>query len=377
MRSNRRPAFTLIELLVVIAIIAVLIALLLPAVQAAREAARRAQCANNLKQIALSMHNYESSNSCLPAAAQGIRDMPGGGGYFIGICYMNFTGYHMLLPYLEQGNAYSATNFSSGSPDPPYGSWFGWSFPQNSTTFQNQIATFICPSAGRAISEDGYTFVYPVSITVAKAGVTDYLFNGGADNYATPPYFNAARRGPVGFNTATRLAEITDGLSQTFLLGEAVGGNAANPRVAEGGIGGQARVCVAPAQLAAALDATTLYYDNLMFQAYGRYQSAPNGGVFVGGLVSKTTDANGAFYAPNDCGGVTETDDVWSYEMSSAPWPATGGQRVPNFRSAHPGIVQFALCDGSVRAIKNSINPQAYMGLSTVAAGEVLSSDSY
>src|SRR6201996_7836796 len=137
MPRTARRAFTLIELLVVIAIIAVLIALLLPAVQSAREAARRIQCTNNLKQMALGLHNYEGSNGCLPAAAQGIRDMPSGGGYFIGICYMNFTGYHMMLPYLEQGNAYNATNFSAGSPSPPYGSWYGWSFPDNSATFQH------------------------------------------------------------------------------------------------------------------------------------------------------------------------------------------------------------------------------------------------
>jgi hypothetical protein len=303
--------------------------------------------------------------------------MPSGGGYFIGICYMDFTGYHMMLPYLEQESAYNATNFSSGSPDPPYGSWFGWSFPDNSTTFQNQVATFLCPSAGRTTSEAGYAFDYPVSLTVPKAAVTDYLFNGGADNYATPPYSNVARRGPVGFNTATRFSEITDGLSQTFLLGEAVGGNTANKRIAEGGIGGQGRVCVTAAQYGADTSGGTIYYDNLMFQAYGRSHPAAGGGTFVGGLVAKTTDANGTFYGPNDCGGMTGTDDAWPYEMSAAPWPATGGMRVPNFRSAHPGVVQFALCDGSVRTIRNSINAQVYTALSTIAGGEIISADSY
>lgn len=274
MKTER--GFTLIELLVVIAIIAVLIALLLPAVQAAREAARRAQCTNNLKQLGLALHNYEGVNSCLPAAAQGIRDMPTtSSGYFIGICYMNFTGYHMMFPYLEQGNVFNATNFSAGTPHPA-GAWYGWSTNENTTTFQFQGSMFLCPS-NRVQGEFGYRFDYPANQTVDRAAVTDYLFNGGADTKATPPYYRPAARGPVGFNTATRFSEITDGLSQTFLVGEAAGGSAANKFIAVGGYRTSKRVCVprgTEAAKAASSSGSSFEYDNLMFQAYGRPTSA-------------------------------------------------------------------------------------------------------
>src|SRR5271166_372859 len=93
---RRRSGFTLIELLVVIAIIAMLIALLLPAVQAAREAARRAQCTNNLKQIALAMHNYASANNCFPPAATYTRD---------GKPLLSWR--VLILPYLEQASLYN------------------------------------------------------------------------------------------------------------------------------------------------------------------------------------------------------------------------------------------------------------------------------
>ena len=101
MRRPPRRGFTLIELLVVIAIIAVLIALLLPAVQAAREAARRAQCVNNLKQIGLAVHNYQSVNQCMP---------PAHGTYG----WNDWSAVAMILPQIEQSALFNATNFTSG-----------------------------------------------------------------------------------------------------------------------------------------------------------------------------------------------------------------------------------------------------------------------
>ena len=101
--KKTRQGFTLIELLVVIAIIAVLIALLLPAVQAAREAARRAQCVNNLKQIALAMHNYESSNGCFPPGEKGC-------------CWGTWQVF--ILPFVEQSGLFNSWNSYGSNLNP-------------------------------------------------------------------------------------------------------------------------------------------------------------------------------------------------------------------------------------------------------------------
>ncbi|QDV33411.1 DUF1559 domain-containing protein [Tautonia plasticadhaerens] len=350
-RNETRSAFTLIELLVVIAIIGVLIALLLPAVQSAREAARRAQCTNNLKQLGLALHNYESTNQVFPAAFHG--------GF--GRVYANFTGYHSILPYLEQNPLFSAFNFDRSVFAPGLGSYYGWSFEDQTTGMATQVGLFLCPS-NRASGEVGAAYG---GWSIDRAAVTDYLFSGGADNYVSPPFLNRNLRGMSGIDVFSRIAEVRDGLNNTMLMGEGVGGNESNPFVAEGFA--ENRVCIPLRDYADAQ-----HYDNLMFMAYGRRRSWGSEYI-VGGLVGTTTDRLGAFYALNDCGYPSATDHF----TTTSPPPRDSGQTLPNFRSVHPGGGNFLFGDGSVRFIKDTINPATYTGLSTIAGGEVLSADQY
>src|SRR5262249_3851998 len=142
MGLKSRRGFTLIELLVVIAIIAVLIALLLPAVQAAREAARRSQCVNNLKQIGLALHNYESGNGAFPpgnvTARRGYTDPTLSQ-------WTSWSPHAMLLPYLEQTALYNAANFSLACcQDAPE------AHQTNLTVILTRVSGFLCPSDGLA-----------------------------------------------------------------------------------------------------------------------------------------------------------------------------------------------------------------------------------
>jgi prepilin-type N-terminal cleavage/methylation domain-containing protein len=229
-----RLGFTLIELLVVIAIIAILIGLLLPAVQKVREAAARSTCQNNLKQIALAAHNYESANGYLPPGFLGSMpsDTPYGTDTDIGAIGYNAQLIGVLvplLPYAEQAPLYQ--NMMAGAPasnylDPAK------RYPDfsNYSTFWNnrgaRIKTFLCPSdSGSESNWDAFFATYrssptQFSITIATLsdttfGKTNYLGICGRSGIQGETY-----RGAFYNRSKSQLANMPDGTSNTFLFGE-------------------------------------------------------------------------------------------------------------------------------------------------------------
>ena len=333
-----RRGFTLIELLVVIAIIAVLIALLLPAVQAAREAARRAQCVNNLKQIGLAMHNYESSTASFPpaklwsaTAGSATANDPGGQGFVL-----NTTAFVLILPYLEQSAMANSYNYMLPSCPAtntvnlkPVGG--NTSYLANTTVTSSVMAAYTCPS-----DED----VQPRNATAAT---TNGAYNGFLSqrcSYGLPAgrYYeafnlslaiNAGDNGIFsGTDRSTRISGITDGTSNTALVLES--------RKAK---------CNS---------------DYGMYWGQGLWTSTHI-------MVYARTNAEWPIYMPNAPVLVSKYSSPNPRKLGYA-WTAS---------SLHPGGLNTAFADGSVKFIKNSIGLETWLAIQTPNGGEIVSSDAY
>jgi prepilin-type N-terminal cleavage/methylation domain-containing protein/prepilin-type processing-associated H-X9-DG protein len=306
------PGFTLIEVLVVLTIVRLLIALLLPAVQSARGAARRVQCANNLKQIGLALHNYHGSVGVFPpgyvsAVPPGVVNYPElGPGWGWGA---------MILPQLEQRPLYDAINFSLQIPD-----------AASVTARQGVVAVYLCPSS----TPDG-----PVRVTgdeaqkvvlVADLAASQYVASAGQGEVEEVPGSN---NGLLFRNSRIELRDVTDGLGQTLLVGE-------------------------------------------------RSRNLANA-TWVGAVPSghACTDPR---WPVRDCA----TSNVMVM-ANTGPWPDEPWVNVPNHKgskaddywSLHPGGCNFLLGDGSVRFIKETVNPMVFSALASRAGGEVVGADQF
>jgi len=312
-----RRGFTLIELLVVIAIIAVLIGLLLPAVQAAREAARRAQCVNNLKQLGLASHNYADVNGVFPSGGFKSRQQeisaPCGG-----VHQSSFL--IALLPFMEQTPLYTAFNF-----DVQYDGI------QNSTVTTTGVSAIWCPSDPPAAQPDsqfrtayGVTYDMRYSSYKGVAGTFYAVARNSSPGCAVFAAQKAAATGIIHLYSSTPIAAITDGTSNTMLIGESAFG-----KLPPGRWDWQWWTSGNNADTLA----ITLYPLNPQ-----RKLNNPdfNDGTYMGINV-------GVMYQA--------------------------------FSSQHPGGGNFAFADGSVKFIKDTINLQTWWAIGSRNLSEVVSAD--
>jgi prepilin-type N-terminal cleavage/methylation domain-containing protein/prepilin-type processing-associated H-X9-DG protein len=345
MESRRKSprGFTLIELLVVIAIIAVLIALLLPAVQAAREAARRAQCVNNLKQMGLGIANYESSIGSIPIGS--FIDSPtDGSGSCSGTRYYNVFEY--IMPYAEQSNLYNGINFQSTS---------GEYSVRNTTTLNNKIATYICPSDlpnSPLNPAQGY-IPTPQGSYAMCVGVKDVMSYTWS-NYPTTCGF-VDPDGVFGNNYNYLFKDVTDGLSNTIFLGE----QSRFLNEAPSAIGGSTLPNFMESWAMTGYFWGPGYYNDDRALCWAYVVPAINSPLQRYGIYN--------IYSPSSIASLS----TW-YTYPQALTYGTVG-----FRSLHPGGANFLFGDGSVKFLKATINPATYRALGTRAGGEVITADSY
>ncbi len=339
----RRYGFTLIELLVVIAIIGILIALLLPAVQKVREAANRMKCANNLKQMVLAAHNYESTNGSFPPGAGVLPDLPSG---YPDSGTQRPSPQALILPFIEQANKYNQFDFrydvnTATSPPAP---------PSHIMARYQDVATFICPSEVSTAAYSPAGEPYGRSNYFANIGATASPTNKSPDTggifyveFTNTQWSHGNRSGAV------RIADISDGTSNTAMFSEIRRGNLAGGKTSTMSpvdpqdvrlVGTMSGVdLTTPPETCNATSGTAYTYAGLEYFRSFAFTS----------FYTHTVPPN---YSGGDC---TDLNDV---HLAA--------------RSYHSGGVNVGLCDGSVRFVTNSVDLTTWRRLGARGDGGVV-----
>jgi prepilin-type N-terminal cleavage/methylation domain-containing protein len=334
-QDSSQNGFTLIELLVVIAIIAILIALLLPAVQQAREAARRTQCKNNLKQIALGMHNYESTNNALPPSMAIVPTITSNASWSI---------HGRLMPFMEQANLYSQIDLSKA--------WGNFPIISN-----YRVPGYACPSDPKSdrARDTGTNGIFLMP--------TCYGFNFGTWMVYNPTTGHGGD-GITFPNSKIRISSITDGTSNTLLASEVHAWTAYTRN------GGPPSTAVPGDKTTVALYAASGLKDRILpaTQDGTGHTEWANGHSHHSGFTTTLTPNSDVIFV--DAGVTYRNTDYASRQEGSNTTSVS--YSALNSRSYHTGIVQSALCDGSVRAFSSNIDLRIWRALGTRDGGEVL-----
>jgi prepilin-type N-terminal cleavage/methylation domain-containing protein/prepilin-type processing-associated H-X9-DG protein len=362
--SKSRRAFTLIELLVVIAIIGVLIALLLPAVQAAREAARRSQCVNNLKQMALAIHNYASANNdALPPHYVDDPWIPSQQNAIL--LNQSQSLQARILPYMEQIVIYNSINWDIPSrwgptvpvpPDVDSNTGGIWGVIQM-TALTNQIKSFLCPSdpwpgqlenmGWQGARKRVGTSNYPNNIGLNRR-INNWRMNG-------PGYIATTWDGAL--KPTVSLQTFVDGTNNTAILSEWIKGDSAASN------NGLMTVYLAP--VSSSSFSGQLYGDWLIAQVCQNQGLTSNW--FWKGEWWIEGDRNNYSH--------TQTPNRRACFYSDIGLDGRGTISLIGASSLHPGGVNVAFMDGSVRFIKSSINYITWYAIATPNGNEVVSQE--